>query len=85
MSEAPNVDLDELDRLVYNCINKFGPEERQRAALERIFDILTEHTDFAKNVVRCSVCGATGYPCHELKAARRTTTSARSATPRTWS
>ena len=57
MSEAPNVDLDELDRLVYDAINKFGPEERQRAALERIFDILTEHTDFAKNVVRCSVCG----------------------------
>lgn len=57
MSEAPYVDLDELDRLVYNCINEFGPQERQRAALERIFETLTEHTDFAKNVIRCSVCG----------------------------
>ena len=57
MSETPNIDLDELDRLVYNCINEFGPEERQRAALERIFDILTEATDFAKYVIRCSVCG----------------------------
>jgi len=57
MGETANVDIDELDRLVYHCINEFGAEERQRAALERIFDILTEHTDFAKNVIRCSVCG----------------------------
>ena len=57
MSEVPNINIDELDRLVYNCINQFGPEERQRAALERIFDILSAHTDFAKNVIRCSVCG----------------------------
>lgn len=57
MNKTPNIDLDELDRLVYHCINEFGAEERQRAALERIFDILIEHTDFAKNVIRCSVCG----------------------------
>lgn len=57
MSEAPDIDLAELDRLVYDAINEFGPEERQRAALGRIFDILIERTDFAKNVIRCSVCG----------------------------
>jgi hypothetical protein len=57
MGETANVDIDDLGRLVYDCINEFGVDERQRAALERIFDILTEHTDFAKNVIRCSVCG----------------------------
>lgn len=57
MSEGPNIDLGELDRLVYHCIKEFGAEERQRAALERVFDILIERTDFAKNVIRCSVCG----------------------------
>ena len=29
MSEAPNIDLDDLSRLVYDCINERGPEERQ--------------------------------------------------------
>lgn len=57
MSLTPNIDLDELDRLVYDCINEFGPEERQRAALESIFDILSQNTDFARNVITCSVCG----------------------------
>jgi hypothetical protein len=57
MREDPNIDLHQLDRLVYDVINEFGPEERQAAALNRIIDILTERTDFAKNVIRCSVCG----------------------------
>lgn len=57
MSEVSDIDLEELDRLVYHCINEFGAEERQRAALEAIFDILIERTDFAKNLIRCSVCG----------------------------
>ncbi|BCO59612.1 hypothetical protein LTQ56_17630 [Mycobacterium intracellulare subsp. intracellulare] len=57
MSGSPNIDIDELDRLVYDVINEAGSEERQRTALNRIIDILTEHTDFAKNVIRCSVCG----------------------------
>jgi hypothetical protein len=57
MSEAPDIDLDELGRLVYDTINEFGPEQRQATALNRIIDILTEHTDYAANVIRCSVCG----------------------------
>jgi hypothetical protein len=47
VSESGSVDIDEFDRLIYHCINEFGAEERQRASLERIFDILIEHTDFA--------------------------------------
>jgi hypothetical protein len=57
VSETPNIDLDELDRLIYQCINEFGAEERQRLALERIFDLLIERTNFGKNVIKCSVCG----------------------------
>lgn len=57
MREGPSIDLADLDRLVYDVINGFGPEGRQAAALNRIIDILTEHTDYAANVIRCSVCG----------------------------
>ncbi len=53
----PDIDFDELSRLIYDTINLSGPEERQVAAINRIVDILTEHTDYAKNVIRCSVCG----------------------------
>jgi hypothetical protein len=57
MSETPNVELDELNQLVYTVINEAAPEERQAEALNRIVDILTEYTDYAKNVIRCSACG----------------------------
>lgn len=57
MSGTPNIDIDELDRLVYDVINEAGSEERRRTALNRIIDVLTEHTDVTKNVIRCSVCG----------------------------
>jgi hypothetical protein len=57
MRETPNIDLDELNQLVYTVINEAAPEERQAEALNRIIDILTGYTDYAKNVIRCSVCG----------------------------
>ncbi len=56
MTEA-NIDLDELSRLVYDTINEFGPDDRQVAAVNRLVDILAVHTDYAANVIRCSVCG----------------------------
>jgi hypothetical protein len=56
MSETPRIDMDELNQLVFTVINEAAPEERQAEALNRIIDVLTEHTDFAKNVIRCSVC-----------------------------
>jgi len=56
MSEIPNIDLDELGRLVYDAINEFGPYDRQVAAVNRLVDILTEQADYGDNVVRCAVC-----------------------------
>ena len=56
MSKTPDIDFDELDRLVYDVINLFGPEERQATAVNRLVDILAEHTDYFTNVIRCSVC-----------------------------
>jgi hypothetical protein len=43
--------------LVYTVISDAASEGRQAAALNRIIDILTEHIDYATNVIRCSVCG----------------------------
>jgi hypothetical protein len=57
VSDTPNIDFDELDQLVYTVISDAPPEARQTAALNRIIDILTEHTDYAANVIRCSACG----------------------------
>ena len=46
MGGEAKIDLDELNRLVFDCVNEFGPEELQWTALNRIVDILAKRTDY---------------------------------------
>ena len=46
MGGEAKIDLDELNGLVFDCVNEFGPEELQWTALNRIVDILAKRTDY---------------------------------------